>query len=118
MFIPETLELRKSLIHGLGIFSNQTIPKNTVLGEYTGSKYSLKEFKNKYGNNTEHCYVARRQNYVICAKDQRNWISYVNESKEPNCKLISRLLTTTKEIKKDEELFLTYPKNYPRNYKL
>ena len=118
MFIPANLELKPSPIHGLGIFAKEDIKAKKYLGEYEGVKYSLKDFKEKYGNDTEHCYVAKRYNYILCAKENRNWISFINESKEPNCIIHAHKLKTIKDIVKGEELFLQYPASYPRTYTL
>ena len=118
MELPQTLELKQSPIHGLGIFAKQTIPKNTKLGRYTGDHYTLKEFKAKYGKDISHCYVSRRTNLIICAKEKRNFMTYINESKDPNVFLKSFVLITHRVINEGEELFLHYADDYPRDYKL
>lgn len=118
MFVPACLEIKQSPIHGQGVFAKQDIPARKTLGEYTGTRYTLREFKEKYGTNTEHCYVARRYNYILCAKEERNWITFINESKEPNCRIFAHKLITLTNIKEGQELFLLYPSSYPRQYQL
>lgn len=118
MFIPACLELKQSPVHGYGIFAKEDIKSNKTLGDYIGVRYTLKEFKEKYGDNTQYCYVARRYNYVLCAKEERNWITYINESKDPSCRIHAHKLKTLREIKKGEELFLKYPPSWSRNYQL
>lgn len=112
------LEIKPSQIHGLGVFAKQSIPKGTTLGIYTGDKYTLKEFKEKYGKDISHSYVARRANYIICAKEKRNIMTYINERLEPNVILKRLTLIADKDIQQGEELFLRYAKDYPRNYEL
>jgi SET domain-containing protein len=112
------LEIKPSPIHGLGVFAKQTIPKGTKLGTYTGDKYSLKEFKEKYGKDISYCYVARRANYILCAKEKRNIMTYINESLTPNVFLYRFKLIANRDIEQGEELFLHYAKDYPRNYEL
>jgi SET domain-containing protein len=118
MFVPACCEIRSSPVHGLGVFAKETIPARKSLGEYTGTRYTLKEFREKYGKDTEHCYVAARYNYVLCAKEERNWITFINESKNPNCRIHAHTLKTLREIQAGEELFLLYPPSYPRTYTL
>ena len=112
------LEIKSSPIHGLGVFATQKLLPTMKLAEYTGDKYTLKEFKEKYGKDITYCYVARRANYILCAKEKRNIITYVNESKNPNCYIVRKILKPLRIIEPGEELFLQYAKDYPRDYKL
>ena len=114
MNLPECLEIKPSAVDGLGVFAKSFIKENTILGTYTGIRYSLKEFKDKYGTDLRYCYWARRANYVICSKEERNFITFINESETPNCILKSLTLKTLKDIEIGQELFLKYPKPYPR----
>ena len=118
MELPSGLELKSSPIHGLGIFATRPFQINEKIGEYTGDRYTLRSFKEKYGKDIQYCYVARRANYVICAKEKRNWLTYCNECKSPNLILKSRSAFTTRPIAIGEELFLQYTKDYPRDYTL
>lgn len=115
---PDTVELRESAINGLGVFAKDKIRKNTKIGFYDGTKYTLREFKEKYGKDTRYCYVVRRYNYVICAKETRNFGTWINESKTPNVKFSKQYIVASRDIEKDEELTLMYPSSYPREYKL
>lgn len=94
--LPTNLKLNKSIIHGVGLFAKEDIPKNTVLGI---SHVSHDWFDN-------------------------GWIrtplgGFYNHSEKPNCKIIDKdldtgfntpvkILQTIKEIKVDEELTCTY----------
>lgn len=110
--------IAESLIHGLGVFATQDIAKNQFLAPYNGEELSLKEFKERYGNDISHTYVLRRQNKIISGKNTYNLSHYCNESLTPNVILKKRALYTLRPVKNGEELFLQYPKNYPRNYVL
>ena len=112
------LELKPSPIHGTGVFAKKKLYPGVKLSQYTGDKYTLREFKEKYGTNTQYCWVARRANYVVCAKEKRNLISYVNESKTPNVEIKRGFLVPLRTIEPNEELVLSYGKNYPRDYEL
>jgi SET domain-containing protein len=116
--IHKSLEIKESPIHGLGVFAKEDIPINTRLAIFTGDRYSYKDFYAKYGNDRSYCYIARRGNYILCAKEKRNVITYINEAKEPNVFLYRFKLRTIRDIKKGEELFLRYFEKYPRDYEL
>lgn len=77
------------------------------------------EFKERYGNDIRHCFYT---NFpwlpVIVAKENRNAITYCNESKTPNCILSKYWLTTTCDIPPNTEITLSYNKRYPRDYTL
>jgi hypothetical protein len=118
--IPVGLEIRESPIHGLGIFATQDFPANHFFGLFEGIEYTLREFKEKYGKDTRYCYQLGRQNKILCAKETRNWITYLNESKTPNCCLKKRGCMSILPILTGHELFLHYDKKgvikYPRDY--
>jgi len=118
MEIPLELELKLSPIHGLGIFALKDIPANSCLGPFIGIEYSLKDFKERYGKDVRYCYQLGRLNKIICAKEHRNWITYMNESATPNCCLKKRGCWTLKDISIGDELTLSYDRKgvikYPR----
>ena len=116
--IHSSLEIKSSPIHGLGVFAKEFIAKGTKLGEYTGDRYTLKEFKEKYGKDISYCYVARRANFILCAKEKRNVMTYINESLTPNVFLKRFILIADSDIQQGQELFLQYAKDYPRDYDL
>lgn len=120
MEIPPLVTIAPSPVHGLGVFATQDISANTHLALFLGEEYTLKDFKAKYNKDTSYCYQLGRQNKIICAKENRNWITYINESKEPNVCLKKRGCWTLKPILAGEELFLHYDKKgmikYPRDY--
>ena len=122
MDLPDSVEIKPSPLHEKGVFATQDIPAHSCLGSFTGMEYSLKDFKEKYGKDIRYCYQLGRLNKIICAKEQRNFITYINESEKPNCYLKRRSCWTARDIKKGEELFLSYNKKgmikYPRDYEL
>lgn len=119
------IEVKKSSIHGLGVFATQDIKQKEKLFDYIGNEMSLKEFREKYGkykNNSLNTYRMKRLNKIIVAKEEpffsNNLVNYVNESIMPNCVLRNRALYSLRAIKKGEELTLQYPKDYCRDYLL
>ena len=94
--LPKQLEIRKSSIHGHGLFTKEPIPKNIILG------------------------ISHVQHDLF----PDGWIrtpigGFYNHSETSNCKLVGiymdegflteiKLLQTTEYIKKDTELTCTY----------
>lgn len=120
MILPNGLELKESPLGGEGIFACQDFPKETFLGHFTGTLYSLKDFKEKYGKDVRYCYQLGRQNKIICAKEERNFITFMNESITPNCYLKKKGCYTSQDIRAGDELTLRYKGciKYPRDYSL
>ena len=92
--LPESVTVKSSPIHGLGLFAIETIPKNIDLGMI---HFVL---ENLYDN---------REREII-----RTPVGgFVNHSENPNCERVEVKLhrwniKTIKEVKKGEELTLKY----------
>lgn len=111
-------EVRPSPVHGLGLFATQDIKAGVRLSDFKGTEMTLQEFKAKYGNDTRFCYSMRRINRIIDGKNEDNPSRYCNESSTPNVCLKRRGLYTCSPVTAGDELLLSYPKTYPRNYTL
>jgi SET domain-containing protein len=113
------VKIMPSPIAGVGVFATQDIPRNTKLGDYKGVEMTLAEFKEQYGGDISYTYSLRFVNKILVGKDEpyrsQNISHYMNEG-EQNCLLKKRGVYTTRDIKKGEELFLTYPKRYIRTW--
>ncbi len=112
------VEVRKSSVHGVGLFATKRIRKGHCLGPFQGVEMTMAEFKAKYGKDTRFSYSLRRQNKIIDGKGVDNLSNYCNESNTPNVCFKKRGLWTTRAIEPDEELCLKYPRFYPREYTL
>ena len=118
----EWVIIKKSKVEGLGVFAKKDILKGTKLSDYYGKEMKWKTFKNRYGDyksNSIHTYPMRRVWKILVAKEEpyksKNLTNYINEVKgKSNCELRLRALYSKKDIKKGEELFLDYPKDYNR----
>ena len=116
--LPNSLEIKDSPMDGKGVFAKQDIPANTCLGTYTGVKYSREDFIAKYGKDYRYCYSTKFPWLpIICAKESRHFMTYINESAQPNVILKRYKLYTTTALKAGEELTLKYPVCYTRTYK-
>jgi|TARA_R100000951_G_C2627437_1_gene176488 hypothetical protein len=87
--LPDFLEIRRSEVDGLGLFTNKTIPKGTELG-------------------ITHVRDGRFQNGYI----RTPLGGFFNHSEEPNCEAYIEedliKLKTIKEVEKDKELTAYY----------
>ncbi len=113
------LEVRKSRIHGNGVFALSTIPSETRLLEYTGEKITKAE---SHRRGTAHLETAGEggrvyifelnKRYDIDGNVPDNYTRFVNHSCEPNCE--ARVVRgkiyyyTLREIAPGEELFIDY----------
>lgn len=120
MEVPESVELRQSLVHGLGVFAKKSMEKDFCIGSWTGTKMTKSEFKEKYGDDISYTYWTaynfKTKKTISVAKDSRNWITYINESLAPNVYLKNYKLWALRPILENEELFLRYNAKYPRDY--
>lgn len=121
MDVPTGLELKPSPVHGLGIFATKAISTDEFIGDYIGEAMTKAEFKARYGNDIRYTYWTK-QNFpntkVYCAKEKRNFITYINESMNPNVFLKKRKLYACRAIVAGDELFLRYDSKYNRDYVL
>lgn len=78
------LRVRKSRIHGKGVFAVQDITKGTRILPYLGKKISLQEATKRIaqGNAYIFCFDDR---YDIDGNTPKNRARYINHSCDPNC---------------------------------
>lgn len=119
MHIPTGLIIKDSPIHGVGVFATSAVTKGHCFGEFIGEEMSAKEFRAKYGGDFQYCYRMGRANKVIVAKENRNFITYVNDGvhghdvPRVNVVLKKRCLYALRDIEVGEELLLDYGHFYP-----
>jgi hypothetical protein len=115
-------EVKASPTHGLGAFATAAIPAGTRIADYVGVPYTTAEFRTKYGKDMRYCYSLGRANTILCGKHEPyysiNLSHFMNESLNPNVILRNRGAFAARDIVSGEELYLRYPKTYPRDYEL
>ncbi|MFW5913578.1 MAG: SET domain-containing protein [Bacillota bacterium] len=115
----ENTTIKKSSIHGLGLFATKTIPKGTLLTtldgqEVTWDKFDeIKKFYYKHFKNNEfHFFLEWNavSQTTLLVRPLRTKYSFINHSRNPNLSIDIRSykITALKTINKDEELFLDY----------
>ena len=115
-------KVKKSAIHGSGVFSDANIPKKTKIIEYIGEKVSKKEGDRrsakrikKYLNSkkTGSVYIFElNSKYDVDGSPKYNKARYINHSCNPNCEVeITNgkiWIVSIKNIKKGVELSYDY----------
>ncbi len=114
--------VKKSKVHGSGVFAIQNIPKNTKIIQYIGEKITKKEGDKrsakrikKYLNSEEtgSVYIFElNKKYDIDGSPKYNNARYINHSCNPNCEVdvINNeiWISSTKNIKVGTELTYDY----------
>ena len=115
-------KVKKSIVHGSGIFADKDIKKDTRIIEYVGEKISKAEGDRrsekrikKYLNSkkTGSVYIFElNSRYDIDGSFKYNKARYINHSCDPNCEVIivkSKIfIVSIKNIKKNDELSYDY----------
>jgi SET domain-containing protein len=108
--------VRKSGIHGRGVFALTDIPKRTRLIEYTGERMSHEEADDRYGDlhdGSSHTMLfAATDDVVIDATQRGSSARWINHSCAPNCEAIEDkgrvFIETRRAIRAGEELAYDY----------
>ena len=118
-FDSEYVEVRKSPVHGKGLCAKSRLSPGLRIADYKGHEYHITEYKNKY-KCYQYCYTMNRIHKVLDGRPflTQNPSHYCNESLTPNVALRKKGLFTLREIEPNEELFLSYPHFYTRDYSL
>ena len=113
---PRRFVVRKSDIHGRGVFALMDIPKGTRLIEYLGERMSHKEADRRYGDiheGSSHTMLfAANDEVVIDATQWGSSARWINHSCAPNCEAIEDegrvFIETKRPIRTGEELGYDY----------
>ncbi|MBI4204314.1 MAG: SET domain-containing protein-lysine N-methyltransferase [Betaproteobacteria bacterium] len=108
--------VRKSPIHGRGVFALARIPKGARLMEYTGERISHEEADERYGEEHEHSphtmLFSVDDDIVIDATRWGSSARWINHSCGPNCEAVDEdgriHIETVRDIKPGEELTYDY----------
>ena len=113
---PRRFVVRKSGIHGRGVFALVDIPKGTRLIEYLGERMSHEEADRRYGEIHEgsaHTMLfAANDEVVIDATQWGSSARWINHSCGPNCEAVEEdgrvFIETKRAIRAGEELGYDY----------
>ena len=82
------IAVRRSPIHGNGVFAAQEIPAGVELVEYQGKRLTHAQADRRYAGNAEtgHTFLfTLNDQYVIDANQDGNAARWINHSCDPNC---------------------------------
>ena len=122
-------KVKKSKIHGTGVFATKSISKNTKIIEYIGEKILKKEGdirsekrlkKFLHSKKTGSVYIFElNKKYDIDGSPLYNKARYINHSCDPNCEVDiingKIWISSIKKIKKGEELSYDYGYSFDRD---
>ena len=115
-------KIKKSKVHGTGIFATQDISKNTNIIEYIGEKISrsegdkrsekrIKKYLNSKSTGSVYIFELNKK-YDIDGSPKYNKARYINHSCNPNCEVEIEnneiWIKSIKKIKKFDELSYDY----------
>tara|TARA_Y100001970_G_C13773110_1_gene621508 strand:- start:124 stop:612 length:489 start_codon:yes stop_codon:yes gene_type:complete len=122
-------KVKKSSIHGHGVYATKDIPKGTKIIEYIGEKVSraegnkrsekrLKKYLNS--NKTGSVYIFElNRNFDIDGSPKYNKARYINHSCNPNCEVDvvkgQIWISSIKKIKKGAELSYDYGYSFDKD---
>tara|TARA_B100000989_G_C19420982_1_gene418617 strand:+ start:167 stop:658 length:492 start_codon:yes stop_codon:yes gene_type:complete len=121
--------VKKSVIHGSGVFATKNIRKNTKIIQYIGEKITKKEGDRRSekrikkflnSNSTGSVYIFELDKiYDIDGSPYYNKARYINHSCEPNCEVdvINKeiWISSIKNIKRGDELFYDYGYSFDKD---
>lgn len=115
------LEVKRSPIHGYGLFTKIAFRKGQTICPYNhlpSQVISWKEFEEKYGKDYRYTYSLKAfgNRKIINCKETQNLVCFVNDDRpNENCYFRQRCLRAKRDIKAGEELTLCYPHYNPRD---
>jgi SET domain-containing protein len=113
---PRRFAVRRSAIHGRGVFALTLIPKRTRVIEYTGERISHEEADARYSKaheNSPHTMLFTvNDKIVIDATRRGSSARWINHSCSPNCEIADEndriYIETRRDIRPGEELTYDY----------
>jgi SET domain-containing protein len=115
------LEVKKSKIHGYGLFTKRSFKKNETIVPYNHLKSQVMKwdtFVKKHGDDFRFTYSLRAfgNGKIINQKKYQNLISFTNDNRPyHNAYLAKRTMKARRDIRSGEELTLSYPHYNPRD---
>lgn len=114
--VNEWAEVRRSPIHGFGVFARREIPKGTRIIEYTGEKISNSEADRRYDDESmkqHHTFLfILNSRTCVDAAYEGNAARFINHSCDPNCEAVIERghiwIDAIRNIPAGAELFYDY----------
>lgn len=109
--------IRKSPVHGRGVFATEWIPEGTRLVEYTGERLTVREAEARYPEDDPsvdyHTFLfAIDDDVVIDASRRGSMARWINHGCDPNCDAVVEekriFIESIRDIAPGEELLYDY----------
>ena len=119
------LSLRRSRIHGRGVYAREAIPAGTRIVEYRGERITMAEAEARYPEDAGTAYhtflFAVDDEVVIDAAYRGNIARWINHSCDPNCEAVidddGRIyIESIRDIEPGEELAYDYNYILPQRH--
>jgi len=108
-WISEKLEVRSSILHGLGVFTKSHIAKGEIVIIWGGEIVSVQEFKQGMGLRYTNVGIGEDKYMVSLVEENRGIDDFMNHSCKPNLWLDDEVtLSAMIDIHADEELTFDY----------
>jgi hypothetical protein len=110
------IQVRRSGVHGKGVFCVLPLAKGELVIEYKGELVSWREALRRHPHdpaNPDHTFYFHIDDQrVIDGKVNGNWARWINHSCQPNCEAVEDegriFIVALRKIKAGEELFFDY----------
>jgi len=114
--LRKSLAIRRSRVHGRGVYARVPILEGTRIVEYRGERVTTAEAEARYPDDPSRPYhtflFAIDDDVVVDAAHQGNLARWINHSCDPNCEVVledGRLfIETLRDIRPGEELAYDY----------
>jgi SET domain-containing protein len=114
--VTKGLAMRRSKIHGRGVYARVPIPAGTRIVEYVGERITMDEAEARYPEDPDVVYhtflFALEDGAVIDAAFRGNVARWINHSCDPNCEAVEEdgriFIESLRDIAPGEELAYDY----------
>jgi SET domain-containing protein len=118
---PNAIKIKASPIQGRGIFANVNIPKHTVIWKFNPIvdhviKHKTKKHTKHYWRFDNFAYYSQKHRGWVYCTDRMKWMNHSSVPNTTSAQTEEDYVTTTREIKKGEELTENYCVEYPTEY--
>ena len=113
----DAVEVRRSAVHGDGVFALRGLPPGLLVGIYEGRRYAPEEARGMAFDGALTYLFVLSDGTLIDATDGGNATRHINHSCEPNCQAqeewdddgeLHIVIRTRRRIRTGEELFIDY----------
>lgn len=115
--LPSLIEVRRSPVHGQGLFASAPMARGTVVGTYEGRRYSPAQASRKHWDDGLTYLFGLSDGTIIDGAEGGNALRHLNHACAPNCEAVEYhqasgklglRIQTLRDVQAGEELTLDY----------